>query len=434
MNQFFLHYITNSHIVIFALCFSFFEKIYKEKLSTVFLFLLLLLVGVMVGYWYTPLDLLVLFVLFFVCSYLRIPNENPMQIILSIMCAALIEMISTPLCIKIFYLFLNVGYNNEPTLLPFITIVLSLIPCVYITLFLRDKFFPFLKRKGQINLVSFILMILVLSYQTIEMIKSYAENQHLFFMFLIFYFLLSSLIIIVVRSLLQNTLLETEAKNDKIIADLQKQYVDEVKKQYQEIRKFRHDHANLLSTIYYFLETNKITELQDFFYNDMMKTNDVLKKNDLMLDSLQNIESLGIRSIFYTKLLLAQKKNIDIHIEINDFIHEEKTVEVISMVRLLGIFLDNAIEELDSIKEGTLAIVSFKDQKDVVFIIQNTIRKNIEPLQILKQEGFSTRGKNRGLGLLNVEEILLSEPNVLLETKISDTFFIQKVTILGEED
>ncbi|MFQ7233874.1 MAG: GHKL domain-containing protein, partial [Enterococcus hulanensis] len=65
-------------------------------------------------------------------------------------------------------------------------------------------------------------------------------------------------------------------------------------------------------------------------------------------------------------------------------------------------------------------------------IIQNTIREKTLPLQELKQTGVSTRGEKRGLGLSNAEEILLKEPNILLETVIEEKIFIQRVTILSE--
>lgn len=193
----------------------------------------------------------------------------------------------------------------------------------------------------------------VLSYQTIKMIQNYAENQNLFFLLLIFYLMLSGLIVMIVRALTKNAALETKAKNDKVIAELQKQYVDEVKKQYQETRKFRHDYTNLLSTINYYLESNKIPELKEYFY---------------------------------TKLLLAQENNIDVQIEIREFLPEEKKVDTISLVRLFEIFLDNAIEELESIHEGSLTIVAFNENADSVFILQNTTRDNIEPLQLLKKD------------------------------------------------
>ncbi|MBX8937147.1 GHKL domain-containing protein [Enterococcus gilvus] len=163
-----------------------------------------------------------------------------------------------------------------------------------------------------------------------------------------------------------------------------------------------------------------------------MKTNNELREGNLILDSLQNIESLGVRSIFYTKLLLAQDKDIDVTIEIREFLPEEKKVRTISLVRLFGIFLDNSIEELESIQEGGLTIVAFEENNNSVFIIQNTTRDNVEPLQHLKKEGFSTRGEERGVGLFNVEEILLAEPNILLETKISDNLFTQRITIVSE--
>ena len=74
----------------------------------------------------------------------------------------------------------------------------------------------------------------------------------------------------------------------------------------------------------------------------------------------------------------------------------------------------------------------FKDQDEVTYVVQNTAREEMEPLQQLKKEGFSTRGEKRGLGLANVEEILQNEPDLLLETSFAENTFIQKLTILRE--
>lgn len=431
MNQFYI-YISYSHPIIIALCFFVFEKVYKQKFRDILLFLLLVIAGVVVGYIYSVIDLLVLFVLLFTFSYLKSPQENPMQIILSIMCSAIIEIMLTPLQTGVFYHTFFLDDEVAANIILSLLILLSLVICLSAAIVIRDKLYPYWKRAGHLDSVAFSLMIAVLTYQTIQMVQLYGENQNSAFLLLLFYLILSGLIIMIVRTLAKNVVLEANAKNDQIIAELQKQYVEEVKKQYQETRKFRHDYTNLLSTINYYLENDEIPELKEYFSNDVMKTNAVLKENNLILDSLQNIESIGIRSIFYTKLLLAQEKNIDIQIEIREFLPEKKNAGTISLVRLFGIFLDNAIEELASIREGSLIIVAFKENNDIVFIIQNTTRNNIESLQDLKKEGFSTRGEKRGLGLSNVEEILAAEPSVLLETKIKDQLFIQKITILSE--
>lgn len=432
MNPFLFHYFFYSQILIVALCFFIFEKVYKEKIRVILLFLLLLVIPVIVSISYSTLDLLVLFLLLFAFAYLVSTKKKPMRIILSIVCSALIEMFISFFYIEMIKYCLSLKNQIMVDFYLSFTIIFSLLICVVLSFFLRERLFPYLEQKGKLNSVAFFLMMLGFSYQAIELIRNYAENQYLFFMFLLFYFILTTLFIIVIRGISRNALLKYEAKNATIITELQKQYVDEVKKQYQETRKFRHDYTNLLSTINYFLENDKISELKDFFAKDIMKSNEELKESNLILDSLQNIESLGIRSIFYTKLLLAQERNIDVHIEIKEFLPEIDSMNILSLVRLFGIFLDNAIEELEAIQKGTLAIVAFKENEDLVFIIQNTTRENVAPLQELKQFGVSTRGEKRGLGLSNTEEILSKEPNILLETKIEEKLFIQRVTILSE--
>lgn len=432
MSNLFIQYISYAHILFFVLCFIFIEKLYRQKLKTILIFLSLSIVSVIIGISYSTLDLLILFVLAFIFSYKFFPDKKPMEIILSIMCSAGIEILFIPINLILLSFFSQNRYVVWKNAILFSGIIFSWIMCIILSILIRDKLYPYLKRKGKLELISSILMLIILSYQTIEMIRDYAENQNLFFMLLIFYFLLSSLIVMIIRSLTQKAMLEAEAKNNKTISDLQMRYVDEVKKQYQEIRKFRHDYTNLLSSVSYYLEKNKIEELKEYFSNDIVQTNAVLKKNNLILDALQNIESLGIRSIFYTKLLLAQEKNIRVQVEIRDIVPDVKKVDTVSLVRIFGIFLDNAIEELETIKRGSLIIVAFREQGDPIYIIQNTTRHDIEPLQHLIVEGFSTKGNGRGLGLSNVKDILLKEPHVLLTTEIVDDLFVQRVTILNE--
>lgn len=432
MNQIFLGYMSYSHIIIFAVCFLILEKVYKQKVRIICIYILALIVGGIIGFFYSTLDLLVLFILFFVLSYSLFPKKNSMQIILSIVCSAVIELAFTPLYLLMMPCFFKLESEFSKSIVFLLVVLLTLFFCIVISVVLRDKLYPYLIKRKWLNSLSFFLMIIMLGYQMIEITIRYAENRNLFFMLLISYCLLIGLIIMVIHTLSQKALVEAKALKNEIISELQKNYVDEVKKQYQEIQRFRHDYTNLLSSVNYYLVSNKIEELKDFLANDIMKTSTVLKENGFILDALQNIESLGIRSIFYTKLLLAQEKNIDVHMEIQEFIPEMGEADAVSLVRIFGIFLDNAIEELETIGKGSLNVVVFMEQRDTVYIIQNTAREIIEPLRKLRTEGFSTRGKSRGLGLSNVNAILLNEPHILLETKIGLNEFVQKITIVGE--
>jgi two-component system sensor histidine kinase AgrC len=432
MKDLFVQYVSYSHIIIIALGFFTLEKLYREKKSTILFFLLILIFCGMIGSTYSTLDQLILFILLFTFSYIVFPDRKYTKIILSIMCSALIENLISIIYINALLSYFYGSYGVYSNLFLFVLFLFSWIFCVVISFLLRTKLYPYLARKKKMESTMFFATIIVFSYQAVEIFDRYAENRYLFMLFLIFYCLLSALIITVIRFFSKNALLEAKTKNDKIISELQKDYVDQVKKQYQEVRKFRHDYTNLLSSISYYLESNKFEELKDYFANDILKVDNVLKEKNIILDSLLNIESLGIRSIFYTKLVLAQEKKIEVHIEIPEFIAETQKVKVISLVRIFGIFLDNAIEELESIENGSLTIVVFKENEDTIYIIQNTSRETIEPLQYLKLEGISTKGKDRGLGLSNVQDILLNEPYLLLETESKGQVFVQRLTILNE--
>ncbi|MEG1174266.1 GHKL domain-containing protein, partial [Carnobacterium sp.] len=97
---------------------------------------------------------------------------------------------------------------------------------------------------------------------------------------------------------------------------------------------------------------------------------------------------------------------------------------------ILGILLDNAIEELETLTYGKLLVGIFTINSDLVFIIQNNVREDIESVHLLKKQGYSTKGETRGIGLANVEELISLEPRLLLETTIKDKLFIQKIIIM----
>ena len=132
-----------------------------------------------------------------------------------------------------------------------------------------------------------------------------------------------------------------------------------------------------------------------------------------------------------TKLIMAQEKNIDVGIEVESIAFKQLFVDPIILIRIIGILLDNSVEALEELEEGKLLVGIFNLKSDLVIVIKNTVRKNVEPLHLLRKSGFSTKGDNRGLGLSTVDELLVLEPNILLETSIKEDYFIQKITIIG---
>ena len=222
------------------------------------------------------------------------------------------------------------------------------------------------------------------------------------------------------------------ATREKVIEQRAMQlYIDEISKQNEEINQFRHDYLNILSSLESYLEEGDLQALTVYYQQTIQPTRTLFLANASKLSALQKIDHPAIRGIFMTKLLLAQEKGISVHLEMTGKIIFPKHVFDLNLIRILGILLDNAIEEVDALGKGELAVAFFQEKDALLILIQNTVRNPVEPLYQLKKQGFSTKGKGRGHGLSTVDELMSQTSDLLLETTISQHLFVQKLTLLG---
>ena len=119
----------------------------------------------------------------------------------------------------------------------------------------------------------------------------------------------------------------------------------------------------------------------------------------------------GIKGLCYYKVQEAENKGIHVSINISKKI-KEFDINVLTLsqqrnlARILGVFLDNAKEAsyVSINKQMGLEIYLEKDGR-LRFIISNTFDNEIDTKKLGKQV-FSTKGKNRGHGLMLVNYIL----------------------------
>ncbi|MBO0441064.1 GHKL domain-containing protein [Enterococcus sp. DIV0869a] len=209
-------------------------------------------------------------------------------------------------------------------------------------------------------------------------------------------------------------------------------YMELMENQYKEMRKFRHDYKNILNSLEDFIVDEDYDGLKGYYFNKIKKTSHIIDQNDYKMDAIGNIKVREVKSIIASKLISAQEKEIDAQVEVNEII-DFLSIDSVILVRVLGIFLDNAIEELEYIGEGKLAVALYKDEHAVHIVIQNTCREDIPKFHILKKRGFSTKGDARGEGLSNVQDLIAPLENVRLATSINKNLFTQKLTIDNTE-
>lgn len=221
---------------------------------------------------------------------------------------------------------------------------------------------------------------------------------------------------------------ELELKKKEFKFESLQQYTDDLEKQYNQIRKFRHDYQNILSSLDTYIEEGDLEGLKKYYQQTIRPSSKYMQANHFKLSDLSNITIREIKSVVASKLMYAQELGIDALLEAKEPI-ERINFNSLPLIRILGIFLDNAIEELEYLGSGNLRVALISFEKSTQIIIENSCREDIPPLYKLKKNGFSTKGERRGIGLSNVDELLRENERdgvgVTLETIIDNSTFTQ---------
>ena len=196
---------------------------------------------------------------------------------------------------------------------------------------------------------------------------------------------------------------------------------------HDNIRGFKHDFSNIMTTIGGYVQTGDLEKLRNY-YNGLQA--DCNKINNLNILSPSVINEPAIYSLLTNKYHLAESKGITVNLEI--FIDlRELRMKVYEFTRILGILMDNAIE---AAKECNKKIINVAIRKDFhserqLLIIENTyMNKDIDTEKIY-EKGYSTKEHNTGIGLWEVREILKKNENLNLFTSKNEEFFSQQLEI-----
>ena len=234
-------------------------------------------------------------------------------------------------------------------------------------------------------------------------------------------------------SVLKNIKLETNNKIESAKLEQQKKYILALEKNNNEIRKFKHDFNNIILGLDGYINNDDFNKekLKKYFNSTIMTFNNNIELNDIVIAKLNSIKVSSLKSLITNKVLVAQNNNIDVDINIQGEIHDFYTDEM-QLSRILGILLDNAIEaslELTDDKKIEMNIIQIDKTTDIQ--ISNTFNNTGTPIADFNKEGFSTKGTNRGLGLNSAHEIA-NKLNMLLNTEIDESTFIQNLAIEGK--
>lgn len=142
----------------------------------------------------------------------------------------------------------------------------------------------------------------------------------------------------------------------------------------------------------------------------------------------------GIKGLCYFKVQKAEELGINVSINISKKIKKSTVFDLDlkqqrEFAKILGVFIDNAIEASSESKDKELGIEAYSNlENEFRMIISNTYNNEIDEEKIGK-ENFTTKGKNRGHGLLLVNQIV--QKNNIFETKrnIKNDIYSQTIIV-----
>lgn len=217
---------------------------------------------------------------------------------------------------------------------------------------------------------------------------------------------------------------EMELKINEASFENIKEYTKNLEALNSEMRRFKHDYVNILSSLQIYIDNSDIDGLRDYFNSYIVKYNsNSINKNNI-ISNLHNINIMPLKGLISSKLMIADTKGLKIYSEVSDPI-DELGINIIDLCRILGILLDNAIEAAEQSDEKKVEIAIIKNIDNIMIAIQNSYPNDVPPIYKMFKKGFSTKGKDRGLGLTNIKEIVNKYNNVTLDTSIDDNKFKQ---------
>ena len=205
-------------------------------------------------------------------------------------------------------------------------------------------------------------------------------------------------------------------------------YSRHIEELYKEVRSFRHDYSNLLTSLRLGIEEEDMEQIKEVYDSVLKDSSEKLQDNKYDLGRLVNIRDRALKSLLAGKFLKARDKNIVFNVEVPEEI-QVKGMSLLDFLTIVSILCDNAIEASAEASQPHVSIAFLKNGAQETFIIENSIKEEGIDISEIFSFGASSKGEERGVGLYTVMKIVESHPNTSLNTTCQNQVFRQVLTV-----
>ena len=416
-------------------CYLFCKYVLKEKFQInkrILIISCILAIPLCLNYYYnkTPLKPFISHIIFFIAIKLSC-NKSFLKCLIGLLISFLIVSIS-----ELIYAFLAVNIlgftqeylNNTPQGFAITNM------CILLIVFIINNIG---KVKKVLNTIingfdngkiifSTILVILGLSIAVVVIYQNFYREFSTIYMIITNIFFISVYVFMIGFFVQKSNNNRLTSKYDQLI-DYSKTYEQELVKR----SKKQHEYKNQLVIIKSMIE-DKDKSVIDYI-NDILHDNDK-NKDTKWLTRLTNIPLGGLKGLIYYKINEMTSKGINVNLEVAESLNKKSLWKTYSdnsqdISKIIGVYIDNAIEAASESEEKVIEIQFYLDNENIVLCMGNTYVGDID-LTKIDNDGYSTKGNNRGYGLSLVKELLSKHSDILSSDRIiMDNYYVQNLTI-----
>lgn len=332
------------------------------------------------------------------------------------------EIILSIFVLKIFK-FNGIEYYNAP----FSLLISSMLNCSIVYLLTKIKFISknirkineIIKKNNKDWIYIILVMILMVLFMAFNMYKMNSTIEYYIYIATIIFVVVS--FVYVIYNKFQRQAIE-EKYNESM------EYVLRYEKIINDQGKKNHEYNNQLMVIKgYARNPEKLLDYLDLVI-DEHKTG-----QNYTIKQLGFLPEGGVKGLLYHKLSKMEDNNIKYYLYVDQSLKNKdsdcfdlKTYR--DFTKLLGVFLDNAIDAVLKSEEKEIE-VELKDKDDYLLLtISNTYDKNIDINKVGKS-GFTTKGVGHGFGLSIVKDIAKTNSEIETFSSKEDDKFIQTAMV-----
>ena len=206
------------------------------------------------------------------------------------------------------------------------------------------------------------------------------------------------------------------------------EYTKNLENLYDSVRSFNHDFYNIIQNMSGYISNNDFEGFKKYYKGLYPECNNI---NNLSVLNPNKINDPAVYSLLSNKYAeatsLGIKVNLEFSLNLTCF-----NFSIFDFTRILGIFLDNAIEACRECEEKIINI-AFRtsiNSRTHYISIENTYYSFDVDLDKIFEKNYSSKPGNNGIGLWKVKTIVEKHDHVFLNPSKDNNFFKQELQIL----